>query len=446
MGWGVMLQSSTARSVRFRAKNVLSEAEILSGQISDLFSSLRLAVIFGGNKSTPDSVLYPAHNSRSWKSYEAVAEDIAASLRRTGFKHVETMPEDMNLGDRLRCGRIHMAWLNTGGVQGNNSAAHASSILEMLGVPYVGHDPLNATTLDNKHAFKREAVCAGIPTAAFTTWHMARGKFDPRINSRFVQAFGDYQGPFIVKPVSGRASLHVHVVDHRDQLPEIVDQIYRTTKNLVLIEKYLSGREFCVAVAGPTIARDGQLSEQGSPFSFGALERVLDPGERIFTSMDVKPITGARFKHVDAVAEPHIWNGLHRIARDVYMEFGLQSLIRIDIRSDENGDLFVLEANPKPDLKNASSGVTSLISAGLSETGLTYDDLVLSLISDRLLFLFRHSPDSARHILGLLNADVANYWLDAIEPQSPDEAKIVALQAIAAQMRAKDNRRPQQHP
>ena len=62
-----------------------------------------------------------------------------------------------------------------GGVQGYNSTSHAPAMLEMLGMPYVGHDPLNATTLDNKHAFKREAVCAGLPTAPFMTWHMSRG-------------------------------------------------------------------------------------------------------------------------------------------------------------------------------------------------------------------------------------------------------------------------------
>ncbi len=232
-----MLRSAAARPIQFRSKPALSDADVLGGHISDLSKNLRIAVIFGGNKSTPDSVLFPAHNSRSWKSYEPVAEDIAASLRRVGFKHVETMPEDMRLGDRLRRSDIHMAWLNSGGVQGNNSAAHASAVLEMLGVPYVGHDPLTATTLDNKHAFKREAVCAGISTAAFTTWHMERGQFNPQINSRFIQAFGDYQGPFIVKPVSGRASLHVNVVEHRDQLAEVVAQVYRATKNVVLIEK-----------------------------------------------------------------------------------------------------------------------------------------------------------------------------------------------------------------
>jgi len=72
-------------------------------------------------------VLYQTCNTRSWKSYEAVARDIAASLERIGFRHVHLMPDDMQLADRLRREQIHMAWLNTGGVQGYNSAAHAAS-------------------------------------------------------------------------------------------------------------------------------------------------------------------------------------------------------------------------------------------------------------------------------------------------------------------------------
>ena len=87
-------------------------------------ADLRLAVIFGGDKVSPGSVVYQASNTRPWKSYEAVAQDIAASLERIGFRNVQLMPDDMRLGDRVRREGIHMAWLNSGGVQGYNSAAH----------------------------------------------------------------------------------------------------------------------------------------------------------------------------------------------------------------------------------------------------------------------------------------------------------------------------------
>jgi D-alanine-D-alanine ligase len=74
----------------------------LEQYIERLKSRMHLAVIFGGDKSTPGSVVYQSHNARSWKSYEEVANDIAAALRRLGFRHVELIPEDMRLGDRLR--------------------------------------------------------------------------------------------------------------------------------------------------------------------------------------------------------------------------------------------------------------------------------------------------------------------------------------------------------
>ena len=99
-----------------------SRQSALQHAIECLMPRLKLAVVFGGNKEDSGSVLYRSQNTRSWKSYEAVAEDIAASLRRSGFKHVSVMPEDMNLAERLQRDGIHMAWLNTGGVQGRNSS------------------------------------------------------------------------------------------------------------------------------------------------------------------------------------------------------------------------------------------------------------------------------------------------------------------------------------
>src|SRR5215208_1428504 len=129
------------------------------------------------------------------------------------------------------------------------------------------------------------AVCAGLPTAAFTTWHMARGAPCPDVNPRFRHAFGNYDGPFVVKPVSGRASLHVQLVEHRADLPEAIARIYEITSDAVLIEKYLPGREFCIAAAGPVTARDGTLVRGDGPFTFAALERVLSPDEKIFTSI-----------------------------------------------------------------------------------------------------------------------------------------------------------------
>jgi D-alanine-D-alanine ligase len=392
-------EQDTARTLIRESASADIELDTL---IDRLKSRLRLAVIYGGNKLTPGGVVYPARNTRAWKSYEAVAVDIASALQRLGFRHVELMPDDMKLADRLVRSGIHMAWLNTGGVQGSNPMAHAPSLLEMLGVPYLGHDPLAVTTLDNKHAFKREAVCAGLPTAPFTTWHMRRGRFDPNVNTRFHRAFEDYEGPFVVKPVSGRASLHVHVVPDRSSLADAVAEVYEATENVVLIEKYLAGREYCIAVAGPVFAVNGMVRRGREPLVFSALERILSPDERIFTSMDQRPITGARCRNLDPDADAAVLAELRRIGREVFLEFNLRSVVRIDLRADREGAIHILEANPKPDLKAPGAGVMSLISAGLPALGMTYDDLILSLFADRLDDLIGRCRDSIGHITALL--------------------------------------------
>ena len=41
--------------------------------------------------------------------------------------------------------------------------AHAPALLEMLGVPYIGHNPLAASLLDNKHVFKSMCIAASQP-------------------------------------------------------------------------------------------------------------------------------------------------------------------------------------------------------------------------------------------------------------------------------------------
>ncbi|MGL4811448.1 MAG: hypothetical protein ACRCXM_06705, partial [Beijerinckiaceae bacterium] len=295
----------------------------LNRQIEKLFRRLRLAVVYGGDKSKQGAVIEPTTNPRSWKSYEAVAKDISGAMGRLGCKHITLMPDDMTLGQRLKDMDAHIAWLNTGGVQGHCSVAHAPAMLELFGIPYIGHDPMTAGILDNKHVFKRQLRAAGIPTADFYIWQPGISPHDPSCDPVFQQAFGASKGPFIVKPVSGRASLHVTFVDRVDDLPAAVQRVYDITRNHVLVEAYLGGREFCVAVAGPVIWRHGRAERLDGPFVFSALERVLDSDEKIFTSMDVKPITGERAFVLDPAKEGALCDRLTNLARSVFTQLGV---------------------------------------------------------------------------------------------------------------------------
>ena len=143
-----------------------------------------------------------------------------------------------------------------------------------------------------------------------------------------------------------------NVVEGIDELTEKVSEVYEATENDVMIEPYLEGREFCVSVCGPVTATGRGLSRLDEPFVLSAVERVLDPGERIFTSMDKKPITDKRVRTLDPTQDAAEINRLHGLAREVFVDFGLETLVRIDVRGRlPGGRMCILETNPKPDLK-----------------------------------------------------------------------------------------------
>jgi D-alanine-D-alanine ligase len=138
-------------------------------------------------------------------------------------------------------------------------------MLELMGIPYVGHNPLNAAILDGKHVFKYMLDGLAVPTPRYLVWNHPGDTGDPRTTRRFQAVFGGYAGRFVVKPVSGRASLHVKVVDQAADLDAAVAAVTQATGNHVLIEQYLPGREFTLAVAGPVIARERALYSHDRP-------------------------------------------------------------------------------------------------------------------------------------------------------------------------------------
>jgi D-alanine-D-alanine ligase len=117
----------------------------------------------------------------------------------------------------------------------------------------------------------------------------------------------------------------------------------------------------------------------------------------------VRPITTERVRRLDPDRDAEALAGLERLARDVFVEIGLETLVRLDVRADAAGKLYVLEANPKPDLKAPTATSTSLICAGLADYGMSYDDLILSLFADRIDLLFREKRGVEGKLLALLS-------------------------------------------
>lgn len=372
---------------------------VLDQQLASLKETLRLCIVYAGSKDDPEKVIRATANFRHWKSYKSVAEDIAQALRNVGFKHISTMADGMDLPNRLRAHRIDMVWCNTGGVQGQCPVCHTPAMLEMLGLPSISHNPFNAALLDNKHSFKLAMLGVGIPTTPFIVWDPSRqGVFRDAEHDRFDALFADWPESYVVKPVNGRASQYVYFVDRRSELDSAVAECWRNSGCMVMIEPFLSGREYCVAVCGPIVARDGRLQDLGKPFVFSPVERVLDADEPVATSMDMRPITAERIRLLDPATEPQEIAQLEELARRVFQEFQVETLIRLDVRADHRGRMNVLEVNPKPDLARPAGNKISIVCKGLEQQGMTYEDLVVSILADRWSFLKTHRGYAVEHI------------------------------------------------
>jgi D-alanine-D-alanine ligase len=378
------------------------ELDWLQQSVAQLMTRMRIAVIFGSNKTTPGSVLYQTSNTRSWKSYEAVARDIALSLERIGFRHVQLMPDDMRLGDRLRASRSTWPGSIPAVCKGTIRPPTLHPCSKCWVCPMSVTIRWPATTLDNKHAFKREAVCAGhsdccVLDLEYGEWSLSAGPQQPvQVRLRRLCRTVHRQAGFRARiPACPRRRRPRRTAGHgRSNLSG--DRQRRPDR------EYLSGREFCIGVAGRSPRGSASWCVAANHSRSRRSSGPSTPDEKIFTSMDTRPITQDRFKQLDPVRDGALLQRMRRLACEIYREFNLSSLIRLDLRSDEHGNLHVLEANPKPDLKQPAEGVTSLISAGLSECGMDYDDLIFSLIADRLDYLFTHRREAVGHILELL--------------------------------------------
>ena len=345
---------------------------------------LKIAVVYAGDKNDHNAVIERQLNSRDWKSYRMVAEDIADALEEEGFSDVVVLPEDRHLGDVISRSNIDLVWLNSGGVQGINPMAHASALLEMLGVPYIGHNPLAASLLDNKHVFKSMCVAASLPTARSVVIAPSSEGRNFIYSENFESVFYGFPGPFVIKPVSGRASKHVYFVDSKKEVKHAVEKVWNETNHLCLVEEYLPGREFAISIMGPLVRQDGEFVIHDGPFAFSAVQRVFAPHEKIFTSMDEKPITYDRIRLLDLSRESELIREMEHLARRVFAWFTLSSLVRLDLRESGDGELHLLEANPKPDLKRPSEHAASITCRGLAQRKMSYADLIVSILAERL--------------------------------------------------------------
>ncbi|MEE4310324.1 MAG: M20/M25/M40 family metallo-hydrolase [candidate division KSB1 bacterium] len=248
--------------------------------------------------------------------------------------------------------RMGMVFNMAYGIQGESRYTHIPSMLEMLGIPYIGSNP-------SGHALGLDKVIAkilmqkqGIPTPDF--W----------VYSNHNEDMSDVKYPVIVKPKMEAVSFGLKVVHNEKDLREAVEFIIGEFEQQALVEQFIRGREFAIGVIGNSPSE-----------TFPILEIDLDNDPDAIQTVDDKK-KKPRKKICPADVPESLAKKMQEASIKAFKALQLNDFARVDIRLDEHGNFYILEINSM-----ASLGTTGSYTFAAKAAGLGYNELINKMLN-----------------------------------------------------------------
>jgi len=219
------------------------------------------------------------------------------------------------------------------GYLGRNRESQVPLLLEMYSIPFIGSDALSqAITLD-KSVAKQIFIAEGVPTPRY---------FKAR-SSDNLQQLNKIGFPLIVKTCHEGTSKGISDKSRVEDLASLkrqVDLINKTYNQPALVEEFIKGKEFTVAVLGNEHPR-------AMPVIQTTIDGQLDLGDKFYTFERVQNANTIRYI-CPAQISAELEKKIREIAVRAYQAIGCRDMARIDFRVDEKGNPYVLEINPLP--------------------------------------------------------------------------------------------------
>jgi D-alanine-D-alanine ligase len=285
-------------------------------------------------------------------------EFVENSLRKAGFK-VNVLPvynarrfinDILNLKTDLIYNFCEMVELES------QEEVFAAGLFELVKVPYTGAPPMTLGLCLDKAKTKIILSHYGIPTAKFDLFNESIDGCK-KINLRF---------PVIVKPVREDASAGINeksVVYDRKELEERVEYIIKMFKQPALVEEFIDGREVNVAILGnnpPVVLPISEIDFSHLP---SHLPKIVSYEAKWIPNTDYYEKT---IPICPAPLEPELERKIKDIALSCYKIMGCRDYARVDMRIDKEGNPYVLEVNPNPDLSRNAGFMRSASVYGLT--------------------------------------------------------------------------------
>lgn len=238
----------------------------------------------------------------------------------------------------MKADKVFIALHGSNGEDGRVQAA-----LDLFGVKYTGCGYISSALAMDKGLTKQLYRRFDVPTP--------KGGLIRRIHpNHSYQRFG-LSLPVVVKPCCGGSSVGVYIVNTDEEYQEALRGAF-DLEDSVIVEEYISGREFAVAVV------EGE--------AYPVIEIVTEEGFYDYTNK----YNGLTKEICPAEITEEQTKAMQKIALDAAASMHIDSYCRMDMRMTEEGKIYCLEANTIPGMTP-----TSLLPQEAAVLGISYEEL-----------------------------------------------------------------------
>lgn len=299
----------------------------------------RIAVLLGGTS---------AEREVSLNSGAAVL----AGLREAGIDAHGVDPRDADITQLKNQGfkKAFIALHGRGGEDGT-----LQGLLELIGLPYTGSGVMASAISMDKLRSKLLWQGAGLPVAPWVA--LTRNEFAQGLSQNQQQRISALGLPLIVKPSREGSSVGMSKVDENGALNDALTLAFQHDEE-VLIEKWLSGPEFTVAVLGEEILPSVRIQPAG-----------------VFYDYEAKYLSDETQYFCPGCEDPAREQEMQSLVLKAWKVLGCAGWGRIDVMQDSDGQLYLLEANTSPGMTSHS-----LVPMAARQAGMSFSQLVVRIL------------------------------------------------------------------
>jgi len=298
--------------------------------------------------------------------------DVLTALRAIGHEaRAVGLKSDLAvLGRAIREFRPHLCFNLVEDFNGIPSRdQHVVSYLELISQPYTGSNPRGLTLARDKALTKKVLSYHGVRVPRFGVFPVGRPVRRPAL-----LAF-----PLMIKSLSQEGSIGIaqaSVVYDDGQLADRVSLFHDRHNADAIAEEYIDGRELYVSVMG-----------NRKLVTFPVWELCLDG-----LPPDVPRIATANVKWNETYRRRHgirsqpardlpaaLADRIAELGKEIYRALDLSGYARIDLRLAPDGEIYLLEANPNPQVARGDDFADSAAAVGIDYESLLQRILTLGL-------------------------------------------------------------------